>query len=78
MASGTSNTRNALGGGQNPPAHDGVHQCMNMVRSEISIATRTHDYGPPQPTLGTEPPPLETPLQIDKPDPMPHISERSS
>jgi hypothetical protein len=67
MASRTSNTRNALGGVQNPPTQDGFHQCVNMVRSEVSIATRTCDYGPPQPTLGIEPPPSETPLKIDKP-----------
>jgi hypothetical protein len=73
MTSGASNTRNASSGSQNPSAHDGGHQCINMVRSEISVATRTHDYGSSQPVLGPEPPPPETPLQIDKPEPLPHI-----
>jgi hypothetical protein len=73
MALGTSNTGNASSGSQTPPTHDGPHQCVNMVRYEISVATRTCDYIPPQPTLGTEPPPPETHLQIDKLDPTPRI-----
>jgi hypothetical protein len=56
MTSCTSNIRNALGGGQTPSAPDAPHQCMNMVRSEISVAARTRNYSPPHPSLGTDPP----------------------
>jgi hypothetical protein len=74
MTSGTSNTGNASSGSQNPSAHDGGHLCVNMVKSQIDVATRSRDYGSSQTVLGPEPPPpLETPLQIDKPEPLPHI-----
>jgi hypothetical protein len=74
MASGTSNTGNASSGSQNPSAHDGGHLCINMVKSQIDVATRSHDYGSSQTVLGPEPPPPpETPLQIDKPKPPPRI-----
>jgi hypothetical protein len=46
-----------------------------MVRSEVSVATRTRDYGSSQPVVGPEPPPLKTPLHIDNPKPLPHIQK---
>jgi hypothetical protein len=45
-----------------------------MVKSEVNVATRSHDYSYPQTIPGLEfPPPLETPLQIGKPEPSPRI-----
>jgi hypothetical protein len=75
MASGTLNTRNTLGGGQNPLTHDGVHQCVNMVQYEIIIATKTRDYGPSQPTLGKYHLPSKTPLHIINLDHMTRITK---
>jgi hypothetical protein len=74
MASGSSNTRNASSGNQNPSTHEGDHLCVNMVKSQINVATRSHDYGSSQIVTGPEsPPPLETPLQIENPEPLPRI-----
>jgi hypothetical protein len=45
-----------------------------MVKSQIDVATRYHDYGSSQIVIGLEsPPPLETPLHIKNPKPMSHI-----
>jgi hypothetical protein len=45
-----------------------------MVKSQINVATRSHDYSSSQVVPGLEsPPPLETPLQIENPEPLPHI-----
>jgi hypothetical protein len=45
-----------------------------MVKYEVSVATRSCDYGSSQPILGPyPPPPPETPLHIDNPEPLPHI-----
>jgi hypothetical protein len=66
MASGTSNTGNASSGSQNPSTHEGGHLCVNMVKSQIDVATRSRDYGSSQTVVGPEsPPPRETPLQIE-------------
>jgi hypothetical protein len=49
-----------------------------MVKSQIDVATRSRDYGSSQTVLGPEPPPpLETPLQIDKSGTSASYSERS-
>jgi hypothetical protein len=55
------------------PRHMMVAIYVNMVKYEIDVATRSHDYGSSQPVIGPEPPPPETPLQIDKSEPPPHI-----
>jgi hypothetical protein len=74
MASSSSNDRNVAGGSQNPPAQDGDHLCIDMVNSQVNVATQSHDYSSPQTVPGIEsPPPPETPLQIKKPQPMPRI-----
>jgi hypothetical protein len=44
MASSSFNARNAASGNQNPPAHEGDHLCVNMVKSQINVATRSRDY----------------------------------
>ena len=45
-----------------------------MVKSEVNVATRSRDYSSPQNVPGQEsPPPPETPLQIEKPEPSPRI-----
>jgi hypothetical protein len=55
------------------------HLCINMVKYEVNVATRSHDYSSPQTVPGLEsPPPPETPLQIEKPEPPPHIPKRST
>jgi hypothetical protein len=46
-----------------------------MVKYEVSIATRAHDYGSSQPIIGPEPPPMEKTLHIDKLEPLPCISK---
>jgi hypothetical protein len=57
-----------------PRSHEGDCLCVNMVKSQINVATRSHDYGSSQTVPGPEsPPPLETPLQIEKPEPSPRI-----
>jgi hypothetical protein len=74
MASSSSNARNVASGSQNPPTQDNDHLCINMVKSEVNVATRSHDYSSSQTVPGLEsPPPLEMPLQIEKPEPPPHI-----
>jgi hypothetical protein len=45
-----------------------------MVKSQIDVATRYHDYGSSQTVIVLEsPPPLETPLHIKNPKPLPCI-----
>jgi hypothetical protein len=44
MASISSNARNAASGSQNPPAQDGDRLCINMVKSQVNVATRSHNY----------------------------------
>jgi hypothetical protein len=69
-----SNTENASSGNKNHSAHEGDRLYVNMVKSEIDVATRSHDYGSSQTLIGPEsPPPLETPLQIENPEPSPRI-----
>jgi hypothetical protein len=60
MTSRSFNIRNELSRSQNPLAHDG---------------SRSHDYGSSHTVIGLEPPLSETPLHIDKLDPLPHISK---
>jgi hypothetical protein len=53
---------------------DGDHLCINMVNSQVNVATRSRDYSSPQTVPGLEyPPPLEMPLQIEKLEPPPRI-----
>jgi hypothetical protein len=74
MASSSFNVENATSGNQNPPVHEGDRLCVNMVKSQINVATRSRDYSCSQAIQGLEsPPPLETPLQIKKPEPLPRI-----
>jgi hypothetical protein len=74
MTSGTSNIGNVLSGSQNPSAQEGGHICINMVKSQIDVATLSRNYGSSQTILGPEPlPPPETPLQIEKLEPLPRI-----
>jgi hypothetical protein len=44
MASSSSNAINAASGSQNPPTQDGDHLCINMVKSEVNLATWSRDY----------------------------------
>jgi hypothetical protein len=63
MASGSFNTKNVSSGNQNPLAHEGDRLCVNMVKSQINVATRSSDYSSSQTVLGPEsPPPPKTPL----------------
>jgi hypothetical protein len=66
---------NAAGGSQNPPLQDGDRLCINMVDAKVNVATRSRDYSSSQAIPGLEypPPPLETTLQIEKPEPPPRI-----
>jgi hypothetical protein len=74
MASSSSNARNAVSGSQNPPTHEGDRLCINMVKSQINVATRSRDYSSSQVVPGLEsPPPPEMPLQIENPEPLPRI-----
>jgi hypothetical protein len=74
MASISSNATNVVSGSQNPPTQDGDHLCINMVKYEVNVATRSSDYNYPQTVPSLEsPPPSETPLQIEKLEPLPCI-----
>jgi hypothetical protein len=74
MASGTSNIVNVSSRIKNPSAHEGGHICVNMAKSHINVATRSHDYGSSHTVVGPEPPPsAKAPLQISKSKPLPHI-----
>jgi hypothetical protein len=39
-----SNAENVVSGNQNPPMHEGDCLCVNMVKSQINVATRSRDY----------------------------------
>jgi hypothetical protein len=76
MALGTSNTGNASSGSENPSAYEGGHLCVNMVKSQIEVATRSRDYGSSWTIVGSKsPPPPETTLQIEKLEPSPRIAK---
>jgi hypothetical protein len=65
MASSSSNNRNAASGIQNTLTQDNDLLCINMVKSEVNVATRSHDYSSSQTIPSLESPPLlETPLHI--------------
>jgi hypothetical protein len=57
MASSSSNAKNAVSGNQNPPVHEDDRLCINMVKSQINVATRSHDYSSSQVVPGLESPP---------------------
>jgi hypothetical protein len=74
MASRSSNAGNVAGGSQNPPAQDSDCLCINMVNSQVNVVTQSRDYSSSQTVPGLEsPPPSETPLHIEKPEPLPPI-----
>jgi hypothetical protein len=74
MTSSSSNSINSMIGSQKPPTHDSGRLCINMVKSQINVATRSHDYSSSHVVLGLEsPPPPETPLQIENLEPLPCI-----
>jgi hypothetical protein len=75
LASSSSNTKNAYGGSQNPLSQDGDHVSINMVNVKIDISTRSRDYRSSEAStiLEAPPPPPEMNLQIEKPEPPPHI-----
>jgi len=74
MASSSSNAENATSGNQNPPTHEGDRLCVNMVKSQINVATWSRDYSSSQIFIGPySPPPPETPFQIENQEPLPRI-----
>jgi hypothetical protein len=44
MASSSFNVGNVVSGIQNHPTHEGDRLCVNMVKSQINVATQSHDY----------------------------------
>jgi hypothetical protein len=63
MASSFLNAKNVASGSQNQPTQEDDHLCINMVKSEVNVATLSHDYSSPKTVPSLEsPPPLETPL----------------
>jgi hypothetical protein len=52
MALISSNARNATSGSQNPPVQDGDCLCINMVKSQVNVATRYCDYSSSQDVPG--------------------------
>jgi hypothetical protein len=63
MPSSSSDAENAMSGSQNPLGHDGDRLCINMLKSQINVATRSCDYNSSQDVLGLEsPPPSKMPL----------------
>jgi hypothetical protein len=76
LASRSSNAENAAGGGQNQQSQDEDRLCINMVDVKINITTQSQDYSSKQDIHGLEsPPPPETNLHIEKPEPLPLISK---
>jgi len=76
VAIGSSNIGNASSGSQNSSTHEVDRLCVNMVKSQIDVATQSFDCGSSQTITGPEsPPPLKTPLQIEKIEPLPYISK---
>ena len=73
----TSTTGASSGGNQNPPAMEGGHCCINMMPS-THIVIRSRDYGQSQPNMGKDSPPLDIPLQIDKPEGIPCVPKKWS
>jgi hypothetical protein len=75
LASSSSNAGNVLGGIQNPPSQDGDRVCINMVDAKFDIATLSRDYRSSKAStiLEDPPPPPNMNLQIEKPEPLPHI-----
>jgi hypothetical protein len=47
MTSRSSNSENAASGSQNPPMQDDEHLCINMVKYEVNVATRSRNYSSP-------------------------------
>ena len=68
-----------VSGNQNPPSQDGDYLFINMVKSEVNVATQSRDYISPQtvPSLESHPP-LEMPLNIGKTQATVSYSERSN
>ena len=60
------------GGVQNPLEANTSHACINMLCAS-KVVTRVKDYGSSQPDFGKEPPPIESPLRIEKPMDKPEI-----
>jgi hypothetical protein len=75
MALSSANVENVSNGNQNPLAHERDYLCVNMVKSQINVATHSHDYSSSRVVLVLDsPPPPETPpLQIEKIEPLPRI-----
>jgi hypothetical protein len=74
MASRSSNVINVASGNHNSLVHDGNHLCINMVKSQINVATQSQDYSSSQTFPSIEsPPPPKVPMQIEKPEPLPRI-----
>jgi hypothetical protein len=63
MALSSSNDENASNGIQNPSTHEDNCICVNMVKYQINVATRSHDYSSSQTVPGVQsPPPPKVPL----------------
>jgi hypothetical protein len=62
---------------EHPPSQDGNCVCINMVDTKIDIATYSRYYSSSKSSTSLEapPPPPKTNLQIEKPEPLPHISK---
>jgi hypothetical protein len=57
MALSSLNAGNVVSGIQKPPTQDNDHLCINMVNSEVNVATWSRDYSSPQTVPGLESPP---------------------
>jgi hypothetical protein len=62
MASSSLNVGNVASGSQNPSTEDDDHLCINMVKSEVNIATWSRNYSSPQIVPSLESPPPDMPL----------------
>jgi hypothetical protein len=63
MASSSSNDENLVSGSQNPSVQNNARLCINMVKSQVNVATWPHDYSSSKDVPGLEsPPPSRTPL----------------
>ena len=66
MNSRTHDPHCVLGEDQNLSKAITGHGCINMVHA-TKVVTRAKDYGSSQTDIGKEPPPIESPLRIEKP-----------
>jgi hypothetical protein len=78
MASSSSNVQKCGEWKSKPTAQDSDRLCINMVKSQVNVATRSRDYSSSQTVPGLESPPLPRCLYRSKNQSLTSYSERST